>query len=434
MGFFDFLPWVGDDKPAAAAPKPAPAATSATAGQPPIRKVSWDAPMALQNLVDTKQKAVPEWAKLDPKKYDPTKAKELSEYTYDLTGDEWSKLQELYQRDNPGAPALDQALQAGAKQLRTAPMTEDAYQALSDDQKGAVNFNTLLAEAREKDLMSKGNAVGDTKTEYDSSVAEMFGEGGGSEKYAPNTIKLLKDLNFKAQGQDLDSFLSMDAGVSLEELKDFKLSDQALSKMQELEDYKRADEPGPRSTTTAMGFNFGGMDILGFLRPDAPPKPMEFGALSADQFAELRSNTNQQAAFASAIAAAGEKIAAGMDASNIPAWSLDAAFKRGTGQELTGADVPLGWSTDLPRDRPGQGEATVEGVYQKAWNYLADANNKTLDEFWLGLNGPDVSEEQLDELFKYVNQRTYAEDEQGKPGEGQRSGAEIREFLNMGGK
>jgi hypothetical protein len=110
----------------------------------------------------------------------------------------------------PGTPGL------GYASGRVQPMSERNYNALTEEQRGAVDFNTLLGKAVRRDLklQDEYKASGDEKSDYDKRLAAIFGEDGGSQKYAPETLALLEQIMFKDQNADMDDFLGMNMAVT----------------------------------------------------------------------------------------------------------------------------------------------------------------------------------------------------------------------------
>lgn len=105
---------------------------------------------------------------------------------------------------------------------RTYQLTWDEYNKLSDEQRAAVDFNTILVEAREKDLNAEYNAPEKKQERYFEDVEEMFGEGRGTETYAPELMGVLSDMDFKGDGEtDFDDLLNLDTAVSMKQLKNF---------------------------------------------------------------------------------------------------------------------------------------------------------------------------------------------------------------------
>lgn len=120
-------------------------------------------------------------------------------------------------------PTLEEPQKRGGRSYQ---LTWDEYNKLSKDQRAAVDFNTMLLQAREKDLNTDYSKLdgGGPNAEYEAAVDRMFGERGGSETYAPETMAVLRSIDFKASGETLDDFLSLDAAVSAKDLKDFEIA------------------------------------------------------------------------------------------------------------------------------------------------------------------------------------------------------------------
>jgi hypothetical protein len=101
----------------------------------------------------------------------------------------------------------------------TKPMSWEEYNALTDRQRAAVDFNTQLAGAVQRDIRMdrKARESGETPEitgPYAKVVNEMFGEDGGSTIKAPETVALLRQIMFEDQNADLDDFLNMNMAVT----------------------------------------------------------------------------------------------------------------------------------------------------------------------------------------------------------------------------
>jgi hypothetical protein len=148
----------------------------------------------------------------------PKKRRDLEDYTYERSPVELARVR----RETPSASSTV------STQDTAVALSWEAYDKLSSDQKAAVDFNTLLVEARQADLQFPKSYTEGAKKQYDMDVKSIFGEAGGSETIGYNTVALLKKIDFKAVGQDLDEFLSLERGISADELKDFKFSEKDL--------------------------------------------------------------------------------------------------------------------------------------------------------------------------------------------------------------
>ena len=104
------------------------------------------------------------------------------------------------------------------------PMTWDEYNALDDRERAAVDFNTALVSAVRRDKKQNRLGAYDDLTEderriYDQAVLDMFGEDGGSRRYAPDTMALLNQLELEDQEGDLDDFLRLREAITEDDLK-----------------------------------------------------------------------------------------------------------------------------------------------------------------------------------------------------------------------
>lgn len=106
------------------------------------------------------------------------------------------------------------------KTRRTYEMTWEDYSALTDRQKSAIDFNTELVQAREKDRQIKDpDAVPEQQRKtYENAVEEMFGTESGSDIYAPETLALLESIDYKPVDTDLDDFLNLKAAITEKDL------------------------------------------------------------------------------------------------------------------------------------------------------------------------------------------------------------------------
>lgn len=101
------------------------------------------------------------------------------------------------------------------------PMTWEQYNALSDEQRAAVDFNTMLVRAVHKDLrlQDKYDPNKRQQKEYDTQVESIFGEDGGSDTYAPETLGVLKQIDFSNHEADLDEFINLQAAITAKDIR-----------------------------------------------------------------------------------------------------------------------------------------------------------------------------------------------------------------------
>lgn len=109
---------------------------------------------------------------------------------------------------------------------RVYEMTWDQYNALKPQQRAAIDWNTLLVRAREKDRKLDyenealdGGVSPKEMERYTETMGEMFGPDKGSDIYAPETLALLEKMEYKSTGTDFDEFLNLQAAVGDKFLK-----------------------------------------------------------------------------------------------------------------------------------------------------------------------------------------------------------------------
>jgi len=98
------------------------------------------------------------------------------------------------------------------------------YNALPEKQKAAVDFNTMLVQAVRKDRanVSTYDPNAQQQATYDATVQRMFGEDHGSQMFAPETLSVLKQIDFKDHTADLDDFLHLNAAITTDDLRHIK--------------------------------------------------------------------------------------------------------------------------------------------------------------------------------------------------------------------
>jgi hypothetical protein len=264
-----------------------------------------------------------------------------------------------------------------AVEQKAAALTWDAYDKLTPDQRAAVDFNTLLVAAREKDLgisYAKDPFTGEQKQQYDADVKEIFGDEGGSEKFAPNTVALLKQINLKALGQDLDEFLSLERAFTADELKDFKIED--LPELKQLGD----------------GANY----------------------------SQARSIDNREVLDATIVQQSSEAITKAMTNANMAMQDFYSTMQSVTAPAVTaygGSPIAVEAAPGfpfLPATPYQQGnEADMKSqVFNMAY---ATAASGQMDKVWEIINEEKWDQADIDELFSYMDQRSRQELRWGRP-------------------
>jgi len=103
-------------------------------------------------------------------------------------------------------------------------LTWSEYNALPAKQKAAVDFNTMLVDAVNKDRANTDTYKPNPQDQatYDATVQRMFGADHGSEMFAPETLAVLKQIQFKDHTADLDDFIHLNAAITADDLTHLK--------------------------------------------------------------------------------------------------------------------------------------------------------------------------------------------------------------------
>ena len=305
-------------------------------------------------------------------------------------------------------------------------LTWKQYDKLDDDQKAAVDFNTRLVQARQKDLKAGTRTETPAYSEaqlnqYNADVEEIFGKEGGSDTIAINTVELLKSINFKAVGQDLDEYLSLERAIDADELKNFTLTDTPVTQ-------------GIQLSTTPEQSYYGNID-------------------------QLRTPENLAAVDSSAVRLNVEAIEAAMTDAERTFWSVDTALNPITPTKENIKDIPFGFGGLIrDKDTPDYQEVVLPDgrkVSQRLWT-----DDRFYESSWLTLKIPDetikdpmaeirqffidheFSPQEQKQWYRTTYQRAMNEKQYGaKEAVGNdgvprpnRSPDEIIEMLNIGGR
>lgn len=338
-------------------------------------------------------------------------AEKLTDHSYQVSEAEWDLIRQTYE-SAPGYRALntivgDTLLGADPVQPtptvksknRSAPMTLKAYNALSPAQRAAVDFNTLLVGAREKDLnTSYAPTQGETK-KYDRTVEKMFGEEGGSETYAPETVGLLKSIDFKGVGQDLDEYLSLERAVSAKELGDFKFTQ------------------------------------------DTPVRLPAAAAPTPQQYTEARRPENLATLDSTIIEAAADQIAEAMTSADTVMRDFTDAMlvQRYTDvQALGGAGGGLAepeWGYGQPGAFTSENDALGDEFFKFVYDFTTDTKNTSMEPIWGYLDQYQFTPAETQQLFTYISDRAKNDKRYGdSEGSGnRRSPQQILQFAGIGG-
>jgi hypothetical protein len=388
----------------------------ATAGQSPSQvKVE-----SVWNMVTSvnEETAKPKDKVRTPKELLDTKEqRDLSGYMYDLNPKEWQRIQDNFNTGTEqniegtltavppllARPGLEPSVpKVKADEYSSAPLTWDAYQAMSGDQKAAVDFNTLLVEAREKDLAKDWTLSPEEMAEYDKRVTKVFGQGGKSTQLAPNTVKLLHSLDFEAVGQDLDQYLSLERGFSMEDLDKFTLDKDKVQQLIE-------SDVGTQETQAQ-------------------------GSKTMADYAAVRTPENVAAIDADLVARSAKMIAEKMQQANYALANFDSAVINPLFDPTAAPGVaPLGYGD--PSTRTSTYDQQMEDWMQRAYAELQSPTGK-VDQVFGEMDEFQFTPEDRQQFLDYVNQRSLTENQYGLP-EGSntqlRSSDEIRKLVGIGG-
>lgn len=300
--------------------------------------------------------------------------------------------------EEPEAIKVDTADQeAEAKTYRarkSKEMSWDDYLGLSDRARAAVDFNTMLVQARQKDLRSDYEPNDAQREVYDKAVERMFGEEGVSETFAPETLALLNDVGFKETDakrfDDLDDFLGLSAALTAKDI----------------------EKLGNLNPSPIVGKGSNQMD------------------LSLGGLVEVEQPTETNRDVATMLAAGTADIEEALTRGNqvLENWKLVSAgtrnetlsFYGGTPNKLASPDIRLGENDEY---------------FQLAFNTLADATN---GPEVMELIRKDLGERDFGRFVAYADTKSqYSLDQQvglgGDPAVQYRSPDEFRKILGLGG-
>lgn len=347
---------------------------------------------------------------------DTKAAEDLTPYGYKVTEDEAQRILDSYAPDAKG-DAKKLAEGRVETKNRAVPMTVEAYNKLSPDQKAAVDFNTALVEAREKDLNS-GWMIRTAPKEGADAMRSIFGPDASTGGYPEHTLKLLERIGYKAPGSSLTDFLSLDMAVSADELKDLKLPKDFQFAVTEDKSAKKPPVSGRLPLRTQ--------------RPQPAPDP----AVARDEYGITRSSENLAMLQLDVIRRASEALAAART-NSMPGWSPASTAVGALGGSMRGSRTPFGWGgADTRTLLDSEKDRKKDGTFQKIFDVLLnDASKTKLAEsqgFWAQLKQTGFDEKDVDQLFQYLDQRTRSMMEGGvTPLSGQNDAKVIRELAGL---
>ena len=185
-------------------------------GQGPL--VQWDAPKSGQQVPAAKAPYMQN--DKEPEKWNSGASQAGNADPLGQQGKQWGPLKANKILQDVEKTPREKAAEALAGTFSTREMTWDEYNALGDRQRATVDANTAILAAIEADRAEwDGKPRPEDTSEYDKTVAGLFGKGGGSDTYAPKTAAVLAALGISdTKTGDLDNYLNQTALVSDEDL------------------------------------------------------------------------------------------------------------------------------------------------------------------------------------------------------------------------
>ncbi len=242
-------------------------------------------------------------------------------------------------------------------------MTPEEYAALPPLQRAAVDFNGLLVQAVRKDRHNQDEykPTPQQREVYDLSVEKIFGKNGGSTMYAPETLGLLRQLDFKDSAASLDDFLGLKAAIGEEDLAGL-------------------DRP---STPPA---------VTGGVAEDSKLPDTAFDKLS------LQRNLAESTRSLQSALVRGNELLQNLGAMARVERSNDVARNLGGLPSSANAMLGYGPATDA------EGSLTVDGYFQRSFDLLA-AKKGDKDAIFAAMNA-DLTPDEFQAFLAYADNRS----------------------------
>ena len=329
-------------------------------------------------------------------------------FDYGLSDQQIKGLEDLY-KDVPGFKPPDEntatAIRAMAESNELAPVTWKQWDKMTPDQQQAATWNSELWKATQKDLKLAGKRSQqqwspERQQKYDERVTAIFGETGGSEVRAINTLKLLEEIDFTAVGQDLDEYLAGDRLITEDEMKNFKAG---------------TSEPvAPEIKTAASQSAAPRAGYPGSFSPVGPAEPKITTEIT--NFADLRSSENLAKLDASAVRALDSTIRERMGVNDDIGWNVPSTLGL---KKMTPDDFPMGYANPGFRNiDPDSQQAGLEQWYKDMWLNINDPEQKVgdvLQAIEKSFTTYKFSSKEQQEVWDWLNQRTAWNAEYGQP-------------------
>ena len=317
---------------------------------------------------------------------DPGSVQNLTLYNYRLNPWERDQAAAAYggivdEKDNP---------EIIGDSYQSYKLKNDSWGTLTPAQQSAIQFNGMLTSAVEAD---RNEVAPEDRSDYDSRVADVFGQHGGSSTYAPNTLAMMEAMGAQMRGQDIDEYLSYDRAFTMDE-------------------------------------------VMGMPEGTAPEMPnyIESTPFGADDFKTARSQETGIQLDLAVAALAGEFVAGAL--ATQPGWDDRSKISSGLGQVAPLDQTPVGfYPTGTLAGPSGLTEEQIaqDAFYKGTYQALRTASSGyTLDSLWADLAGKGLTEPQIDDLFNYYWLMSDATDRQGIAGDGWVARDEFLASIGMG--
>lgn len=343
--------------------------------------------------------------------YQDKKVQQGQPFDYGLDAQQIKSLQDLY-RDTPGFTPPDQdtatSIRVMAEQNELAPVTWKQWDKMTPDQRQAATWNSQLWKATQRDIKLAGkrstqNWEPERQQQYDDRVTAIFGEGGGSEIRAINTLKLLEEIDFTAVGHDLDEYLSGERLITADEMKNFKVgtSDPVVGVI--------------KKTTERKTLPFS----IGPVTPASAPeaRDSDVTTTSVENYEEVRSAANLANLDSAAVRALDAEIKERV-ASTEGGWNIPSLLSS-KNEKWTSETIPMGFGSPARRGiDPESNEAKLEQWYKDMWLNINDPEQKVGDvlaaiEQSFTVNSFSPQEQQ--EVWDWIDRQTRWQQEYGQP-------------------
>jgi hypothetical protein len=346
----------------------------------------------------------------EPFNYQDKRIKQSEAFDYGMNEQQIKSLQDLY-KDVPGFKPPDQdtatSIRVMAEKNELAPVTWKQWDKMSPDQQKAATWNSLLWKATQRDIRladerSQQDWSPERQQKYDDSVTKIFGEDGGSEIRAINTVKLLEEVDITAVGHDLDEYLSGERMITAEEMKNFKVGT-AEPVQAEIR------ETAGQSVTPRAGYP-GSSAPVGTTTPETGSE--------ITNYEQLRSSENLAKLDAAAVKAVDDEIRERMSSAETIGWNVPSVLSPKE-EKWTSDRIPMTYGTPARRGiEPDSYTAQKEEWFNNMWLNLNDPDQKledALKDIQVNMQKGGFDQELQQEVWDWIDRTTRWQGEYGRP-------------------